>query len=164
MLLTSRWVCNKRMMPTADHNTPQRALSHRIVSGRPSECKKNQFCSILTSKTVLQSAPEDVIFIKKIEKFSGKGAQPRPLPQREGTPHPALTHLGASTRVLYKILDTPLCMLISSLIVVGLSHCMVCQTHAHIDHGTCDVCSNRPHLRDTYMICNGSRHMQRPLQ
>jgi len=84
MLLTSRWVCNKRMMPTGDHNTPQRALSHRIVPGRPSECKKNQFCSILTFKTVLQSAPEDVIFIKKIEKFSGKGAQPRPLPQREG--------------------------------------------------------------------------------
>ena len=46
--------------------------------------QKNQFCSILTFKTVLQSAPEDVIFIKKIEKFSGKGAQPRALPQREG--------------------------------------------------------------------------------
>ena len=28
------------MMPTADHNTPQRALSRQIVAGRPGECRK----------------------------------------------------------------------------------------------------------------------------
>jgi len=27
-------------VPTADHNTPQRALSRQIVAGRPGECKK----------------------------------------------------------------------------------------------------------------------------
>jgi len=78
MLLTQRWVRNKRMVPTADHNTPQRVLSRQIVAGRSGECKKiilRPFLAhVLTLKTVLQSAPQHSIFIQKIEKFSGKGA------------------------------------------------------------------------------------------
>ena len=47
---------------TADHSTPQRALSRQIVAGRPGECKKiilwPFLTGILTLKTVLQGAPE----------------------------------------------------------------------------------------------------------
>jgi len=51
----------------ADLNTPQRALSRQTVAGRPAECKQLIFwpflVGILTLKTVLQSAPEHVIFV-----------------------------------------------------------------------------------------------------
>jgi len=63
------------MVPTADHNTPQRAWSLQIVAGHPGECKKVTLrpflAGILTLKTVLQSAPGHAIFTQKIEKFSG---------------------------------------------------------------------------------------------
>jgi len=55
------------MVPTAHHNTPQRALSRRTVAGRPGKCKKKDFetflADILTVKTVPQSSPERDIFI-----------------------------------------------------------------------------------------------------
>ena len=54
------------MVPTAHHNTPQRALSRRTVAGRPGKCKKKFatfLAGILTVKTVPQSAPERDIFI-----------------------------------------------------------------------------------------------------
>ena len=67
MLPTHRWLRNKRMLPTAHHNTPQRALSRRTVAGRPGICKKKNFetflADILTVKTVPQSSPERYIFI-----------------------------------------------------------------------------------------------------
>jgi len=94
-LLTERWVCDKRMVPTADHNTPQRALSRQIVAGCPGECKKiilRHFPTHFNFKVLLQNAPEYAIFIHKIEKFSrqGHGHLPRLLPQRKGKPlaHP----------------------------------------------------------------------------
>ena len=40
---------------------------------------------------MLQSAPKHVIFIFKIQNFSGEGAQHSPLPQREGDT-PSRTH------------------------------------------------------------------------
>ena len=59
------------MVPTADHNTPQRASSRQFVAGHPGECKKLTLrpflAGILTLKTVLQIAQERAIFIKKIE-------------------------------------------------------------------------------------------------
>jgi len=99
------------MVPTADHNAPQRmpTLSRQIVAGCPGECKKiilrPFLTSILTLKTVLQSAPEEhAILMQKIDQFSAEGPQPpqavKPLPQRDRD-IPSRTHLlgayGAST-------------------------------------------------------------------
>jgi len=58
----------------ADLNTPQRALmSRQTVAGRPAECKQLIFwpflVGILTLQTVLQSAPEHVIFVTVTPKY-----------------------------------------------------------------------------------------------
>jgi len=56
----------------------------------------------LSIKAMLQSAPKHVIFILKIQKFSG-GHSPlsRPIPQREGTHPSAPTYIGACSASIF---------------------------------------------------------------
>jgi len=94
------------MVPTADHNTPQRAWSLQIVAGHPGECKKLTLrlflAGILTLKTVLQSAPEHAIFIQR-ETIP-------PAPTSSAPMVPPLRTFGARPFPIYKILHMPLYM------------------------------------------------------
>ena len=103
------------------------SLYKQIVAGCPSECKtlilRPFLASILTLKTVIQSAPEHTIFIQKIEKFS----------------HPSLGASTGSSRPLtplYKILDTPLAVNTTLLVwfsaVIGSYNSCWTNLHQHV--------------------------------
>jgi len=79
-------------MPTADHNTPQRAFSRKILVGSPGDCKKNNFealsCGHFNFKNSAPECTRTRHFHSK--KITGEGKTP-PTPT-----HP-LGAYGAST-------------------------------------------------------------------
>jgi len=101
-LLADSGTVGGRIMPTADHNTPQRALSCQIVAGRPSECKKlilrPFLAGVLTLKTVLHPESTRTRHFHS-ENVLGRGHSLLPiyLPQWEGDtpPTPPSTYFTA---------------------------------------------------------------------
>jgi len=90
-----RWVCNKRMVRTADHNTPRRASSRQIVAGRPGECKNNNVEAFsrrnFNSPNSATECTRTRHFHSENWQFFWEGAQPLfQTPNERGTllPHP----------------------------------------------------------------------------
>jgi len=84
MLRSCRWMRNKRMVPTADHNTLPTCLESLRCSWPYQRMQKlilTSFLSgILTLKTVLQSAPEHAIMAPRVLDPRTFGTQHLPSP------------------------------------------------------------------------------------